>query len=234
MADPDGAQAAIVWPGGRAELLYDRFKQCIIDRLWLPGQALNIDRLARQYDVSITPVREALARLSADRLVVAIPNRGYTVAPPPTVDRLAELFTVRLLLEPHAARGAAQRIEPRDLDELRAIHDAIAINGAGDDYDGRRSYSARNRAFHELIFRANANEVLIEIYGHLHYHVLIEHVFHTSGVTDVPEVVAEHGAILDALAVRDSDAAELAMRLHIERGSRRMLEIYRVASVPNR
>src|SRR5947209_12480806 len=107
-----GGDPLIVWPGGRAEMLYERFKQQIIDRHWLPNQPLNIDRLAREYGVSITPVREALARLSADRLVVAAAHRGYTVAPPPSTARMEELFTVRLLLEPHAARGAATRITP--------------------------------------------------------------------------------------------------------------------------
>jgi DNA-binding GntR family transcriptional regulator len=98
------APPVLVWPVGRAEMLYERFKQCIIDRQWLPGQQLNIDRLAREYNVSITPVREALARLAADKLVVATQHRGYTVAPPPSTARMAELFAVRLLLEPPAAR----------------------------------------------------------------------------------------------------------------------------------
>jgi DNA-binding GntR family transcriptional regulator len=208
-------------------MLYEYFKQCIIDRQWLPGQQLNIDRLAREYNVSITPVREALARLSADKLVVATQHRGYTVAPPPSTARMAELFTVRLLLEPPAARGAALHISPRELDSLRALHEAIATRGAGADYAGMQAFAERNRAFHELIFRINGNEVLSEVYGQLNYHVVIGHVFHVHGVPDVPEVVAEHAAILDALAAHDPDAAEQAMRVHIERGSQRLLAIYR-------
>lgn len=215
----------IVWPGGRVDMLYELFKQRIIDRQWQPGQQLNIDRLAREHNVSITPVREALARLSADKLVVAAQHRGYTVAPPPSAARMAELFIVRMLLEPHAARGAAQRITPRDLETLRTIHETIKERSAGSDYQAMHAYSANNRRFHEQIFRANANAVLTDIYDGLNYHVLIEHVFHSHGVTDVPEVIAEHQAIVDALAAHDPDAAEAAMRVHIERGSRHLLEI---------
>ena len=214
----------IVWQGGRVDMLYEHFKWCIIDRHWLPGQQLNIDRLAREHNVSITPVREALARLSADRLVVAAQHRGYTVAPLPSAARIAELFAVRLLLEPHAARGAAIRIAPPDLETLWGIHETIIARGTGADYQGMHAYGALNRAFHEHIFRVNGNEALSEIYGNLHYHVLIEHVFHAHGVTDLPEVVAEHRAILDALAAHDPAAAEAAMRAHIERGNRHMLE----------
>ncbi len=217
---------AIVWPGGRADVLFERFKQCIIDRRWLPGQPLNIDRLAGEYNVSITPVREALARLSADKLVVATPHRGYSVAPPPSTTRVAELFAVRLLLEPAAARGAAERVSPRDLVALQKIHEAIAMLGAATDYAVMQTCAERNRAFHEQIFHVNGNRVLTEVYDQLHYHTLIGHVYHSSGVTDAPQVVEEHGAILEALIVGDPDAAERAMRAHIERGSRRMLEIY--------
>jgi len=116
----------MVWPGGRADVLYERFKKCIIERQWPPGRQININRLAAQHNVSITPVREALARLSADRLVVSSPHKGYTVAPPPSASRIAELCTVRLLLEPHAIRGAAERITPRDLSALRSLHESIA------------------------------------------------------------------------------------------------------------
>jgi DNA-binding GntR family transcriptional regulator len=227
VAAQSGSAPVLVWPVGRAEMLYERFKQCIIARQWLPGQQLNIDRLAREYNVSITPVREALARLSADKLVMATQHRGYTVAPPPSTARMAELFAVRLLLEPPAARGAALHISPHELDSLRALHEAIAARGAGADYAAMQAFAERNRAFHELIFRINGNDVLSEVYGQLNYHVVIGHVFHVHGVPDVPEVMAEHAAILDALAAHDPDAAAQAMRVHIERGSQRLLAIYR-------
>jgi len=68
--------------------------------------------------------------------------------------------------------------------------------------------------------------VLSEIYDQLQYHALIGHVYHAHGFTDLPEVVAEHGAILAALTVSDPDLAEDAMRRHIEQGSQRLLKVY--------
>ena len=219
---------AIVWPAGRVEMLYERFKKQIIDRAWPPGQPLNIARLAVDYGVSITPVREALARLSADRLVVASPNRGYTVSPPPTAARMAELFTVRLLLEPHAARGAAARLTPDDLVDLRALNERLAGSTAGEGYHHTQGYADLNRVFHQQIFRVNGNGALSEVYDGLNYHVLIGYLFSAHGVTDLPEVVAEHTAIIEALAAGDAAAAEAAMHTHIERGSIRLLATYGV------
>ncbi|MGH2386695.1 MAG: FCD domain-containing protein, partial [Chloroflexota bacterium] len=86
-------------------------------------------------------------------------------------------------------------------------------------------HHAVNRTFHEQIFRVNGNAVPTEIHGGLNYHVLIEQVFHSQGVTDVPEVIAEHQADLDALDAHDPAAAEEAMRPHVERGSLRILEL---------
>ncbi len=218
---------SMAWPGGRADVLYERFKTCIIDRQWPPGRHININRLAAEHNVSITPVREALARLSADRLVVSSPNKGYTVAPPPSASRLADLCTVRLLLEAHAARGAAGRITPRDLAALRSVHESIAALAEKPAGEVRFAFAALNRSFHQQIFKLNGNGVLCELYDQLQYHALIGHVYHTHGLTHLPEVVAEHGAILAALTASDPDLAEEAMRRHVEQGSRRLLGGYR-------
>jgi DNA-binding GntR family transcriptional regulator len=226
--------APIAWPGGRAEMLYLRFKQNIIDRLWSPDQPLNIDRLAAEYQVSITPVREALARLAADRLVVALPNKGYRVAPPPSPKRLADLAAVRLLVEPVAARGAAARMSERDRAELLELHERIGALHPSAKFEEIQAFTTLNRAFHERILNLNGNEVLAELYGQLGYHVAVGHLYHVSGIRDLPEVVAEHAVIVRAFADRDPAAAENAMRAHVENGSRRLHDAYGYGANPGR
>src|SRR5262249_28355490 len=92
----------------------------------------------------------------------------------------------------------------------------------------RHAFAALNRSFHQQIFKLNGNAVLCEMYDQLQYHALIGHVYHAQGLADLPEVVAEHGAILAALTASDSDLAEEAMRGHVEQGSRRLQDAYRV------
>jgi DNA-binding GntR family transcriptional regulator len=218
--------APIAWPRGRADLLYERFKECIVNQEWEPGAAINIDRLAARYHVSITPVREALARLTTDRLVVAIPNRGYRVAPLPSPERLAEIFALRSLLEPYAAAQAAQHIAADDLALLHAEHRAIATLKTNTAQDDIRAFAFHNRAFHQCIMRASGNGVLVELYDQLGFHAVTGHVYLTHGIFSLADVVAEHQAILDAFESRDPERAERAMRTHIDVGNRRALDAY--------
>ena len=87
-----------------------------------PGMRLSIDGLARELQVSPTPVREALFRCEAEGLVVRRPNAGYTVAPLLDREGLLNLYDIRLLLEPEAAARAATSVTA---DDLREMDDAI-------------------------------------------------------------------------------------------------------------
>ncbi|TDD73192.1 GntR family transcriptional regulator [Jiangella aurantiaca] len=77
-----------------------------------PGAEVSIDGIARDFDVSPTPVREALARLESEGLVVKRPLRGYTAAPLFDAEGLRKLFEMRRILEPAAAGLAAGRMTP--------------------------------------------------------------------------------------------------------------------------
>jgi len=106
------------------EQVYELLKEQIIDRVYGPGDKLNIDAIAREMKVSSTPVREALARLVAEGLVAAVPYVGFAVSPMPTRKYYEDLYTFRNLLEPWAAAEAA-RWRPSDvIDEIKAAVEA--------------------------------------------------------------------------------------------------------------
>jgi DNA-binding GntR family transcriptional regulator len=109
--------------------LADRAYVEIRDRLIMleirPGAPINDDRLASALSVGRTPVREALKRLEAERLVVAYPRRG-TFATEVNITDLGHIFEVRQHLEPVAASGAAQRATPRDRRGLEALAAQLA------------------------------------------------------------------------------------------------------------
>src|ERR687886_150212 len=92
------------------EPVYQALKERIVDQAFPPGARLNIDALAVELNVSPTPVREALARLAAERLVTFAPFKGYSVLSPLSQRQLADLMHVRQLLEVEAARLAASRV----------------------------------------------------------------------------------------------------------------------------
>src|SRR5437764_3358648 len=102
-----------------ADGVYEAIKSLIMDQRIEPGAKINMDSLARELQVSPTPVREALARLESDGLVTKRPLAGYTAASLLDAAGVDELFELRLLLEPAAARWAAQAIDNAALAELQ-------------------------------------------------------------------------------------------------------------------
>ena len=103
-----------------ADETYDAIRSKILDHEISPGDHVGIDELARDLSVSQTPIREALARLESDGLVIKIPLRGYQATALVSVEEFDELFQFRSLIEPWAAAAAAQRGVRGDLDALNA------------------------------------------------------------------------------------------------------------------
>lgn len=101
--------------------IYDALKERIMDQIVAPGERLNMDALALELKVSQTPIREALARLSAEGLISFEPYRGYTVSPFPTSRELAELIHARRLLEGDAVRLTTMRISPISLNASELV-----------------------------------------------------------------------------------------------------------------
>src|SRR5690606_32939295 len=107
---------------GLRDRVYERVLQLLLSGEVAPGARLSIDTLARQLDVSPTPVREAMVHLERTGLVTREALKGYRVAPPLGAAQLRELFDARLILETEAARMATPAGAVM-LDELRAAEE---------------------------------------------------------------------------------------------------------------
>ena len=205
-----------------AEPMYDLLKERIMDQGLAPGARLNIDGLAADLGVSPTPLREALARLAAERLVSFVPFKGYTVMPMLTPRRLGELMHVRRLLEVDAARQAAARVVVPQLRRMGRELDAIAALRPEPRFKDFRYYNEHDQLFHELLVDAADNAVLLETYQSLSAHVQLARLYHGRGEIDYTESLAEHRRIYEALCSRDPDRAAAAVREHIDGVERRL------------
>ena len=193
-----------------AEQVYARLRQEILSCQIKPGEDLSEAELAARFDVSKTPVREALAKLRQEDLVRAFPRRGYQVTEISFKD-MNELFDLRTLLEAGAAAMACDRITDAELDTLGQL--------ARVDYDQHRSptldpFIEANRAFHVAIARASGNE---RIHRMIEQHLSqLERYFYIGARSrDIStETTREHLEIVDALASRDPQRARDLMIRH--------------------
>ena len=188
--------------------VYESVKTLIMDHAIAPGHRVTIDAISRQLDVSPTPVREALARLEADGLVVKRPMAGYTTASLLTPAEYDHLFEVRLLLESAAAARAARYWDPAQPVRFPPMPAPTAEPG----YAGHAAFTSADGAFHHAVAAASRNPILHDAIRRLHAHLHI----HRISFPGPSSTQAEHDAIVAAIQAGDDTGAAEAMRLHLE------------------
>jgi DNA-binding GntR family transcriptional regulator len=176
-----------------------------------PGERIVEMRIAQQFGVSQAPVREALRDLDLLGFVVSSPFRGAIVRQI-SVEELVQLYPIRAVLEGLAARAAAPRIDAptlKKLERLLAMMRSAAARG-----DHRREVEA-DFAFHLTIVEASGNRLLQQIWDRMR---LATTTFLTVSKShhSLHEIVERHAAVVEALRTRNPEAAERALRLHIE------------------
>ncbi len=201
-----------------ADDVYDALLALLMDQVLEPGSRASIDGLARDLGVSPTPVREALARLESEGLVVKQALKGYRVAPLLDEEGLRQLFEMRRLLEPFAARLAAGRLAREQLGELEELCAAMRASGEGlhegdERFRDYRDFAAQDSAFHTAIAARSGNALLSDAISRLRPHLHQYRVYFKPYAVDGTS--REHEAILDALRRGDPEAAEAAMLAHI-------------------
>ncbi len=195
----------------------DQLRSEILEGRLKPGEWLRQERLAQEHGVSQMPVREALKQLASEGLVEHVPYRGARVVQF-SLDDVADLYACRAFIEGMAARFAAVNISAGELAELAALVPRMAACETPRDL---AEYRELNRRFHGVIFAGSRRSYLVRTLAQLWA------AFPTMLWSNVPQVatdsvpsrdepdVAEHSAIVAALAARDPDAAERAVRDHI-------------------
>jgi DNA-binding GntR family transcriptional regulator len=177
------------------------------------------EQLAERLGVSRTPVRQALTMLEAEGLVEITPNRGATVCSF-SIEDVWDIYDLRAVLEGHAARRAAGRIEGRELERLRELAEEMeGLPGQFDDHEEEiRALVALNQEFHGTIVEASRNMRLEHLINRT---VEIPLMFKTFfWYTPHERVISNHyhRQILKALEKGDADRAEIIMREHVYEG----------------
>lgn len=196
---------------------YNAVKAMILDQEIPPGAHVAIDQLSQSLGVSQTPIREAMARLEGDGLVVREDNGRLHVAE--VLDRAGfeHLYMMRLALEPLAAALAAESATETDVLLLRNTISQMGASAGQGSSAGYAPFLGADTAFHEGIARAGGNRFLADAVHHLHSHHRLAFLYRHRGVTDWQVARSEHVRIADAIAGRTPERAADMMRTHIER-----------------
>ena len=221
-------------PVSLAELALERLQERIVDGALPEGSRLVIDQIAREFGVSLIPVREALARLHAAKLVDHSPNKGYRVAKRLTSMDIGELFQARLVLETGTIGFAVKYMTPAILVRLRSINAAIGRCEVGKTFALFQRFVMLNDEFHMTLIEAAGNSLLTAAYKSLSYSPLVARELFGHGVEDRSLITQEHEAILQALEKRSVAAARRAIGNHITDGYQRVVSVLQdEASVKN-
>ena len=183
-----------------------------------PGDRLVESELAERFGVSRTPIREALQRLETQSLLVR-DGRSLIVA---SLDhnQLAELYVVRAELEGLAARLAARHATAEEVRVLRAMVEADRRLIHTPD-----AMSRANRRFHKQIHLASHNRYLVQQLDLVHRSMALLASTSLAAEGRGDETLAEHAAIVEAIAAGDGDAAYLALRTHISKAYETRLKL---------
>lgn len=193
---------------------YADLKARIVTLDLLPGQRLPAQDTADRLGLSRTPVREALQRLAQDGLIERTGGWGFTVCRM-SRDDIRDVFELRMVLEPEAARLALERLGTGGVERLGALLDAAEAAGSRDQAGG---YLARSRGFHSEIARAAGNRLLASTLLGLNDRIQIIGSALVRRYPDrLAEVTQENRSILEALAARDPAGLDIAVRRHIDR-----------------
>lgn len=212
-------------PVSMVDGVYDNIYERLMSLEIAPGARIAIDVLARDLDISQTPVREALSRLEREGLVRKAHLIGYSAAPQLTRKQFGDLFEFRMLLEPEGARLAAQQMTPDALALIEAAAGDMQNGGTPVDRNSRYSRFARADAhFHDTILRIADNNVMRQALSGQHVHLHIFRLMFHARVT--AEALDEHERLLVAFRNHDPEAADQAMRDHIIRSRDRLLPAF--------
>lgn len=177
-----------------------------------PGAALDETDIARRFNVSRTPVREALRQLVASGLVEARAHRGAVVAQP-SIERLTAMFEAMAELEALCASLAAERMTPAERHRLEAVHEELRVLS----YAGNpERFHEVNERFHNSIYAGSQNGYIAEITLATRVRVQPFRRAQFRNLGRLAKSHAEHDRVVVAIMRGDRAGAAAAMRSHIE------------------
>jgi DNA-binding GntR family transcriptional regulator len=193
------------------EKAYDMIKDAIVTCKLKPGDPLVEAKMAKQINISRTPIRESFKKLQNDGLIVIIPTKGAFVADIKRQD-IEELFVLREVLECTALKISISRISKKDLAEVESLLIKAEKDIAAGDFE---SSVKSDLKLHELIIGNSGYRRLAQFIDILKTQLLRTRYLGTTVTGRTRRSIQEHKAIVNAIRNKDIDSASELLKTHI-------------------
>lgn len=203
--------------------LVTRLRSLIVEGELAPGARVPERELCERFQVSRTPLREALKVIASEGLLELAPNRGARVTDL-TLESVEELFPVMGALEGLAGELAAAKITSEGLAEIRALHYQMVLH-----YERKElaAYFRLNQQIHERILGWSGNPTLVSLYNGLSGRIRRARYVANMSQARWAAAVAEHEEMLKALETRDGQALGAVLKRHLKNKCDTVIEALR-------
>lgn len=208
---PSGDLYAPVGQLKLSDQVYERLKNAISCGELQPGERLGEQEIARRMSISQAPVREALLRLTRERVVLQIPRKGSFVAEI-SEQEARDAYQVRIPLERLAARLACAQTSPEFISALETNLDHMRAAAAADDL---RAMIEADMSFHRRVWQVGGNPLMAEIWAMVEgcmrgFTLVSNRLFYT----DLTEIAETHAPLIEALRIGDAEVAAKLFEAH--------------------
>ena len=191
--------------------IFEKIREDILIGKYVTGEKIVEAKLAEEFGVSRTPVREALKQLELDGLVDNIPNRGVMVKGISKQD-IDDIFTIRVAIEGIAVKWAIERMDDSDLEKLKEIFELMEFYTFKKDLD---KISELNTKFHEVIYNATKSRYLEHVLKDFQFFMKTTRYKSLRSTGRMESALDEHREVLNAFKDKDIDRAVKAILKHV-------------------
>lgn len=210
--------------------IYHDIKDDITSKAFQPGEKLNIKELARKYQVSDTPVKQALQKLAEEKMVVNTPNKGMSVRAM-TPHEMQDIFDMRLMMDTFFIKDIVTTLNYNTILRQQLINNLEAQKAFIENDDSNHKpeeFFELDLEFHTLYLAASGNQKAVDVLRDLQPFTYASGTYVSQPRYRDMECVAEHQAIIDAALASDLDALTAAVTAHLNNSRKALQLIFKV------
>ena len=195
-------------------LIVDSLRERLMNHEFSESEMIRQERLAKEYNVSLSPVREALIQLEAEGLLTLVRHHGYALSTL-SIDDIQQMYQLRALIEVELLRHAVPRLDASDIASARQIHAAMMkIHKQGTQ---TTAWTKLNWEFHTTLYKRAEKRQLFEVVENVRQNIVryVHMQMKLRSSANLDHTIKDHGEILEYCALRETSKAAELLRRHI-------------------